>query len=783
MRTRILLFIAMLWTVGSYAQQAPAIVKGQVKSENGEAPYINVVIKGTLQGAVTNENGQFTINNVDPGTHTLIIKGVGYKSKEYLIQVDPQQTKQVNVTIEPDLINMEGVVVSANRHETERCNLPVMVNTLDSRLFETTQSVSLAEGLNFTPGLRLENNCQNCGFTAVRMNGLDGPYSQILVNSRPVFSALAGVYGLEQIPAAMIDRVEVVRGGGSALYGGNAIAGTINIITKEPVKNTWQMGMQQGLIAGTTSDRALNANAAIVSKDRKSGMFLFGLLRNRDPYNANPDDMWDADGDGKAETKDDFSEVFLIKSRSFGINAFHRPTENGKITADMYSLNEFRRGGNEFHLLPHYADVAEQVATDMFGGGLSYESFTSDQKHKLSVYTSAQNVDRETYYGAEQDPNAYGYTNELTAVAGAQYGGNYDRHIFAPGLLTLGMEVKHQDLLDEKLGETNTTVADQHINNLGVYLQNDWDLKWLKLQAGIRYDHHTNITGGIFSPRLNLLRDVGKHFQVRVGYATGFRPPQIFSEDLHIEVAGAKRVVTQVDEDLVAETSQSYTASVDYTGKIKNSDFYMLAEGFYTTLDDAFVSEITADPTGETVIMFRTNGSGATVKGINTELKYVPIDNLLIQAGFTVQQSLYNEDEVLWEPESGKQDSVVATASMLRTPDAYGYFNMSYKPTHHWSISMSGTYTGSMIVPHMTNPETEYTVLEETPVFFDMNSKVSYHMHLKGDFKLEIFAGVKNIFNSFQSDFDAGIHRDAGYVYGPSMPRTFIFGLKAGMFK
>ncbi len=783
MKTRILLFIAMLWAVGTYAQQAPAIVKGQVKSKNGEIPYINVIIKGTLQGAVTNENGQFTINNVDPGSHTLIIKGIGFKSKELQIQVDAQQTKQVDVTVEPDLINMEGVVVSANRHETERHNLPVVVNTLDSRLFETTQSVSLAEGLNFTPGLRLENNCQNCGFTAVRMNGLDGPYSQILVNSRPVFSALAGVYGLEQIPAAMIDRVEVVRGGGSALYGGNAIAGTINIITKEPVENTWQIGMQQGLIAGTTSDRALNANAAIISENRKSGLFLFGLLRGRDPYNANPNDLWDADGDGIAETKDDFSEVFLLESRSLGINAFHRPTENGKITADIYSLNEFRRGGNDFHLVPHFADVAEQVSTNMLGGGLAFETFTSNQKHKFSVYTSAQRVDRATYYGAEQDPNAYGSTDELTTVAGAQYGGNYDRHIFAPGLLTLGAEWKFQDLFDEKLGEINTTVADQQIHNLGIYMQNDWNLKWINLQAGLRYDKHSNMHGGIFSPRLNLLRDIGKHFQARIGYATGFRPPQIFSEDLHIEVAGARRVITQVDENLQAETSQSYTASVDYTGQIKKSDFYMLAEGFYTTLDNAFVSEITADPADETVIMFRTNGSGATVKGVNMELKYVPLDDMLFQAGFTMQRSLYNEKEVLWEPESGNADSVVSTTNMLRTPDAYGYFNLSYKPTHHWSLSVSGTYTGSMIVPHMTNPETEYTVLEESPVFFDLNTKVSYHMHLSDDFRLEIFAGVKNIFNSFQTDFDAGIHRDAGYVYGPSLPRTFIFGIKTGVFR
>ena len=91
----------------------------------------------------------------------------------------------------------------------------------------------MAEGLNYSPGLRIEDNCQNCGFTQIRMNGLQSHYTQILINSRPVFSDLAAVYGIELIPANMIERVEVVRGGGSAMYGSNAIAGVINIITKE----------------------------------------------------------------------------------------------------------------------------------------------------------------------------------------------------------------------------------------------------------------------------------------------------------------------------------------------------------------------------------------------------------------------------------------------------------------------------------------------------------------------------------------------------------------------
>jgi outer membrane receptor for ferrienterochelin and colicins len=128
------------------------------------------------------------------------------------------------------------VVVSGTRYEQDRVNNPVVVNVLDDKLLNATQSIAISEGLNFQPGVRVETNCQNCGFTQVRLNGLEGAYSQILINSRPIFSALNSVYGLDQIPANIVEQVEVVRSGGSALYGSNAIGGTINIITKEPVE-------------------------------------------------------------------------------------------------------------------------------------------------------------------------------------------------------------------------------------------------------------------------------------------------------------------------------------------------------------------------------------------------------------------------------------------------------------------------------------------------------------------------------------------------------------------
>ena len=219
------------------------MISGHVieKATEEDIPYATILIVGTDKGTVSNEAGQFQLLNLPEGTYTLRVSAVGYKTLEKEIVVHKDYTAVVHFPLEEHAVMVDEVVVSASRNEVNRRDAPVIVNVLSPKLFEAVNSTDLAKSLNFQSGLRVENNCQNCGFPQVRINGLDGPYSQILINSRPIISALSGVYGLEQIPTNMIDRVEVVRGGSSALFGANAVGGTINIITKDPVENSLQV--------------------------------------------------------------------------------------------------------------------------------------------------------------------------------------------------------------------------------------------------------------------------------------------------------------------------------------------------------------------------------------------------------------------------------------------------------------------------------------------------------------------------------------------------------------
>ena len=240
-------------------------------------PYVVVSVKGTTLATITDATGFYSIKNIPQGKVILEIKHLGYHNVSTTLKTTKEETLEQNFELSEDVLSLDEVVLTANRQQTLRREAPVLVNVVDKRLFNLTNSTTLAQGLNFQPGVRTETNCQNCGFSQVRINGLDGHYSQILIDSRPVFSALNGVYGLEQIPSSMIERVEVVRGGGSSLYGASAIGGTINVITKEPIRNSAEVAhtiSSYGKHSG--AENTTSINASIVTDDAKGGLFVYG---------------------------------------------------------------------------------------------------------------------------------------------------------------------------------------------------------------------------------------------------------------------------------------------------------------------------------------------------------------------------------------------------------------------------------------------------------------------------------------------------------------------------
>lgn len=723
---------------------------------NENIPYAAVQIIENGMGTLSNDQGQFEFKTLPEGNYTLRVKVLGYKTQEKVVTVSSQFTAVVHFKMEEESFVTDEVVVSANRNEVNRRSAPVVVNVLAPKLFETVNSTDLAKTLNFQSGLRVENNCQNCAFPQVRINGLEGPYSQILINSRPIVSALSGVYGLEQIPVNMIERVEVVRGGGSALFGANAVGGTINIITKDPINNSFQVSSTFSNMDGQSWEQYMGANVSLVSKDNSYGIALYETYRNRNPY--------DRDNDG-------FSEVGKLNMNTFGLRTYYRPTHFSKINIEYHTTNEFRRGGNAFDLQPHESDITEQTKHVINSGGISYDNFWNEYKHKLSVYASIQHIDRNSYYGAGKDPNAYGNTDDLTWVTGGMYVGNIDKLWFAPAVFTGGIEYQHNSLHDVMTGYHRD--MKQKIRIGGGFLQNEWKMDLFTVLVGARLDKHNLIDKLIFSPRLNLLFKPSESFQARATYSTGFRAPQAYDEDLHVTAVGGEGIQIKLANNLREERSNSFSGSVDWTTFLGHWQANILLEGFYTSLNHVFVLEDIGENKNGDIIKERRNGNGANVYGLNLDAKIAHGRTVQFQLGFTAQRSIYTENEI-WATDL--DGNPLTTKKMPRSPNYYGYFTFSSEPVKKFDFSISGVYTGRMIVPHM--PHEQNPRMEKSPQFMDMNLKLNYTFPLREHIKIQLNTGIQNVFNSFQKDLDKGEFRDSGYFYGPTQPRTFFIGFK-----
>ena len=744
--------------------QEKGLVVGHILAEGQPVPFVSVVLKNSTTGTSSDENGNFSIN-VPAGKQTIIVQAIGFKTQEKNVNVPENGKIHVDFNLEESVFGLNQVVVSATRGLQKRTEAPVIVTVTNSEVLQKAQAISLSEGLSFQPGLRMETNCQNCGFSQVRMNGLDGAYSQILMDSRPIFSALNGVYGLDQIPTNMIERIEVVRGGGSSLYGSNAIAGTINIITKDPVADSFEINTHYGLIDGTSPDKALTLNGTVLSEDLTLGMQIFGMLRDRTQYDANDDN---------------FTEIPSMENQTFGFKTFYRPFVRSKITAEFHTINEFRRGGeNNFDLQPFEAYTTEQITSKMTGGGLTYEGFSENEKNRYAFYFNAQQSKNDNFYGGriddefgninyEESLKGYGNTEVKTWIGGGQYIRKQDAFLNGSGTLTVGSEYKKEIMTDAKPGYN--AFVNQTLDILGIYAQEEWKVnEKLKVLAGLRADFHNAADEAvIFNPRLNILYNLKENLQWRNSYAKGFRAPQVFSEDIHARIAAGEVALVELADDLISETSHSFLTSLDWNKVLANSEVGLTFEGFYTRLNDPFVLEQISETIWE-----KRNGKGADVFGINVEAKYAPGQKWQFQGGATVQKALYDE-AVQWT-----ENNVNTNQNFFRSPNVYGNLMTTFSPKKAFQNNLSLVYTGSMYVPHFAGYISTDT-LEKTDHFFEVNIKSSYVFEVKEKFQIQLSGGIQNLLNSYQSDFDKGVDRDASYIYGPSRPRTIFIGLKFG---
>ena len=660
-------------------------------------------------------------------------------------------------------VHLGNVVVTANHTATLQRLAPAIIQVTGQRLLSAVNAECVADALSFQPGVRVEDDCSNCGYKQARINGMDGHYSQILIDSRPVFSAVSNLYGIEQLPSCMIDQIEVMRGGGSALYGASAVAGTINIITRNPNANSLEASHTITSIGcGSTFDNNTSLNASLINDDITRGITIFANNRYRQGY---------------SHTDDGYTTLPRLNMQTIGTKAFYKPTSHSQLSLTYYFMHDNRRGGNRLHDIPESCNICEQARHNMHNGNISWEWTSQDYKWHFDVYAALASINRHSYtggYGTDDDPDPdaalyYSRTIDLTWMLGTLGRYSFDKLLFLPAQLTIGMEYNNDHLKDIALGYDFETKQKTHIAS--AYFQNEWKNSMWSFLIGARVDKHNLVSKAIFSPRVNIRYSPSRQITLRATYGEGFRAPQIFDEEMHIEMAAGNRFKIHLVDGLKEERSRTFTLSANGYHSIGTTNFNWSIEGFYTSLSNVFAereTEMTDEQ--DCSIIERYNGSGAKVMGISTTLDFMFSRLVDVEMGATFQRSRYDEAEQ-WN------DDIAPQRKMFRTPNIYGYCNVKITPLKNFDIDITGTGTGSMLVKHYTSSGTPVDVEVNTPTFWDLNTKVSYTFNLTHKVQMNVNAGIINLFNQFQKDLDTGPERDSAYIYGPSLPRSIYAGI------
>ena len=637
------------------------------------------------------------------------------------------------------------VEVAAERRDARLRDAPVRTEVVSREFVEQVGARTLADAVEYTTGVRVENNCQNCNFSQVRLLGLEGPYTQILMDGQPTLSSLAQVYGLEQIPARLIDRLEVTKGGGAALLGPGSVGGVINVVTREPAKAGAQLDTTLGLTRG---EPTVTTAAALdwVSDDKRSLLTAYGQADRVSPV--------DVTGDG-------YTEVSRRALDAGGVRA-HRVMldTRARLTVDVSAMREDRRGGNNLDLPPHEADIAEDIDTERAAGTVTW-FHTPNARTDYRLTLSAADTQRDSYYGVGRDPLAYGDTRSRLGVADLLVNRYASRHV-----LSGGVQMTAERLEDHQPGYGRA--LDLRYDQVGVFVQDEWTMRpgW-QLLTGVRVDRHSALTRPQVLPRAALRMSPRPALDLRVSYAQGIRAPQVFDEDLHIASLGGEARIVRIDPALRPERSVNLMAGGEWKPALWGGQALLEVNGFHTHLRDQFHLQQDDLPDTSAREFLKVNLGTATVRGVEANAGWGRGDHLVLQGGIVFQRSTF-----------GQPDPDFASTRFFRTPDVYGNASITVKEILPVDVFAGLRLTGPMVAPHYAGAIPEDR-LEHTPSFVQVDVSFARRLY-DGAVPLTLTVAVRNLTDAYQRDLDQGPLRDSAYVYGPRAPRTVLVSMRVG---
>ncbi len=736
-------------------------INGTILSEDIPLDKVSIILKGTKFGTTTNDSGNYIISEIPVGKYVLQIAAVGKNKIEKTIQIISNKKQLLNINLINSFHELNEVVVTGTLKEVIRSESPVPVEVYTPTYFKKNPTPNIYEALQNVNGVRPQLNCNVCNTGDIHINGLEGPYTMVLIDGMPIVSSLSTVYGLSGIPNSLVERIEIVKGPASSLYGSEAVGGLINIITKK----TQTAALLSADIFSTTW---LETNVDLSFKlnpSKKTSIFTGINIFNYDHIVDN--------------NNDNFTDVTLQKRISFFQKwNFERKNNYVFSLAARYHYedrwggdirwNKSFRGGDSIY--------GESIYTKRFELMGSYQL---PFKEKLMLAFSYSNHDQDSRYGI---------TTFIAQQRIAFFQLTWDKKINTHDLLA-GIALRYT-YYDDNTPATNNFITLQNQPQKtwlpGVFFQDELSItKNQKLLMGIRFDYNS-IHGNIFTPRLAYKLSLNNNNILRLNAGTGFRVVNLFTED-HAALTGAREVV--IKNELLPE--KSYNINLNFLKKIYTTTGTYIgldASIFYTYFTNRIIGNYDLDPNK----IYYDNLQGfAESKGISANIDINFKNGIKLIAGCTYMDvSIVN---------NGIRSQQILTEKFT------GTWAVSYKIK---KTNFSVDYTGNIYSPMRLPLLSEFDPRKATSPWWSIqNIQLTYN----GIRKVEIYGGIKNLldwtptknnpfiisrsydpfdknvkFNSsgnviITPENPYGLTFDPTYVYAPNQGLRFFIGARVNI--
>ncbi len=729
MLKKIVLTILIFASFSTYSQLYT--VKGVVNNEKEAIPFAKVWFSNTSYYAISKTDGSFEIKDIPKGNYTLEITSSNHKKYSDSLKIEGD-INLGTVNVESIDLQLDEIVVTGTMKEVSISRSPVKIELITKEFFKSNPVNNVIEALETVNGVQEQVNCGVCGTNDIHINGMEGPYTLVLIDGMPIVSGLASVYGFNGIPTSLIDRVEIIKGPSSTLYGTEAVGGVINIITKSPGEKT---GFELD-IRGSSHEQFNGALAFSPKLNKKVSTMLGGdFYYNQKMFDDNNDNFTD----------------FTLNNRISAFNKwqFRNSKDQEVANVAVRYYNEKRFGGTlqwEDAFLGSDSIYGEHIKTERVEFIGNYFFPTKNRNLKLSFSANSHNQD--SYYG---DVNY-----------------KADQQVFFTNLLWNKTIGKRNDIM---MGYTNniqfykdnsSSQVEEKTFVPGVFIQDEFSwTEELTLLGGARLDYHLN-HGLIFSPRLSLKKDFGSYTTFRFNYGNGFRQVRLFTED-HAFLTGARDIV--IKDELKPERSHNVTLNFNHTYSVLGYGNFDV-DAFYTYFLNKITPDYNTDP--DLIIYDNLNGYGIT-RGVSFAVNHKFKIPLRARLGVTLQDVFLVES-----PEA----DVKEREEQLFAPFFSGVFNMSYNIK---SLGLKVNYTGKVVGPqHLPVFDEPFSRPETSPWYTLQNVQLTKQFK-KG---IEVYGGIKNIFNYTQNTplvdpgNPFGDNFDTSYAYGPVETRRYYIGFR-----